>query len=134
MSSFVHSKVVDFERLGAVPHIQTIDVAFKNRDLLNQAFTDFLSPGDTLLFPNKTFFMVGGVVGDNLKDLVIQIDGTLLFSDDRETWPVDSSGHVLECIYLTNLQNIKFTSSGEGTLDGNGKKWWGAIDFLKHQV
>jgi polygalacturonase len=26
---------------------------------------------------------------------------------------------------LSDLQNVTFTSSGEGTLDGNGKKWWG---------
>lgn len=44
-----------------------------------------------------------------------------------------TKGDVLECIYLNDIQNVTITSSGTGTLDGNGKKWWGAIRFLKHE-
>ena len=46
---------------------------------------------------------------------------------------MNANGDVLECISLSQLENVTFTSSGKGTLNGNGKKWWGAIDFLKHQ-
>ena len=73
---------INFEKAGAIPKLKTIDVAVKNRDLLNSIFPT-LGFGDTLYFPNKTFFFVGGVVGTNLSHLTIQIDGTLLFSDDR---------------------------------------------------
>ena len=33
-------------------------------------------------------------------------------------------GDVLECISLYNIENVTFTSSGIGTLDGNGETWW----------
>ena len=36
-------------------------------------------------------------------------------------------------MYFENIENITFTSSGKGTINGNGQKWWGAIQFLKHQ-
>jgi hypothetical protein len=68
-----------------------------------------------------------------LKNVVFQIEGTLRFSDDRETWPVNSDGGVMECIELSNIENVTFTSTGKGTLDGNGRAWWGAIKFLAHQ-
>lgn len=131
-TNFANSAIINFESAGATPRLQTIDIAFKNRDLLNSLFSSMQS-GDTLFFPNKTFFLVGGVVGNKLSNITIQIDGTLLFSDDRDTWPVDSTGAVVECIVFTDIEYITFTSSGQGTIDGNGKKWWGAIDFLKHQ-
>ena len=64
---------------------------------------------------------------------MIQLEGTLSFSNDRDTWPTGADGHVLEAIYLTNVRNFTLTSTGTGTLDGNGQKWWGAIKFLKYQ-
>jgi hypothetical protein len=59
--------------------------------------------------------------------------GTLNFTSDRETWPKNANGDVLECIYLENLENVLFTSSGTGTLNGNGRPWWGALKFLKYE-
>ena len=34
-------------------------------------------------------------------------------------------GDVFECIHFFNLDNVTFTSSGVGTLDGQGEVWWG---------
>lgn len=68
-----------------------------------------------------------------ISNVTVKIDGTISFSDDRETWPTNSNGDVEECMYFENIQDIIFTSSGIGTLNGNGQKWWGAIQFLKHQ-
>ena len=57
----VTAKIVNYEHIGAIPLLQSMDVAFKNRDLMNEAFSNILLPGDTFLIPNKTFFLVGGV-------------------------------------------------------------------------
>ena len=35
------------------------------------------------------------------------------------------AGDVLECFHLFNIENVTFTSSGVGTLDGQGEVWWG---------
>jgi polygalacturonase len=76
-------------------------------------------------FPNETFFLMGGITGGDFSDVTFQMDGTLMFSDDIDAWPKDANEDVLECIHLTNIKNVKFTSSTVGVLDGQGLKWWG---------
>lgn len=34
-------------------------------------------------------------------------------------------------MYFENLDDVTFTSSGVGTLNGNGKGWWGYISYLE---
>jgi len=91
-----------------------------------------LQPGDEFYIPNKTFTLVGGIINHGLNSIVWTNDGTLSFTNDRETWPVGPSGGVLHCIYLQDIANVTFTSNGKGTYDGNGQRWWGAIKFLIH--
>lgn len=38
----------------------------------------------------------------------------------------------VDAIFLVNLTNVTLTSSGTGTLDGNGEAWWGIIHYLEH--
>ena len=84
-----------------------------------------LAPGDTLLIPNKTYTLMGGIQATGLDSVVIKLDGTLSFSDAISEWPRDASGSVLECFRLTDPVNVTLTSSGKGTLDGQGARWWG---------
>eukprot|EP00331_Platyophrya_macrostoma_P008488 CAMPEP_0176430566 /NCGR_PEP_ID=MMETSP0127-20121128/14325_1 /TAXON_ID=938130 /ORGANISM="Platyophrya macrostoma, Strain WH" /LENGTH=371 /DNA_ID=CAMNT_0017812471 /DNA_START=209 /DNA_END=1324 /DNA_ORIENTATION=- len=74
--------------------------------------------------------MIGGIYVVGLKNITFQIEGTIRFDSNRNTWPTDASGKVRECIYMKDIENVIFTSSGIGTIDGNGKEWWGAIKFL----
>lgn len=122
--------IVDYEKSGAVSDSTVFAVALKNGQILN-ATLNALQPGDLFLVPNKTFHLVGGIIVDTLFNVTFQLDGTLFFTDDRNTWPTHG-GHVLECLQFNSLTNVTFTSSGKGTLNGNGKKWWGAIKFLEN--
>jgi len=72
-----------------------------------------------------TFYTMGGVKAWDIQSVIIQLDGTLFFSDNMDDWPREEDGDVLECISLYNIENVTFTSSGVGTLDGNGETWWG---------
>lgn len=128
-----HSTIVNYQRLGATPLVNSVEVVAKNGDILNQALNS-LQPGDTFVVPNTTYHLLGGIYARGLKNVTIQIDGTLSFANDRETWPKNGNGDVMECIQLDDIEDVIFTSTGKGTLDGNGQKWWGAIQFLKHQV
>lgn len=125
--------IYNYELLGAVPLVNSDSVVTKNRDILNVTLNT-MKYGDRLIIPNKTFHLQGGIEVFGLAGVTIQIDGTLKFTDDRETWPTNEKGDVLECIYMQDIKDIVFTSTGKGTLDGNGKNWWGAIKFLKYQV
>jgi len=92
-----------------------------------------MQPGDRMVVPNDTFWMAGGVTGNHLRDIVFQIDGTLKWSNNQTAWPrtpPTPEGKVAECWYLETIDNVTFTSSGTGTLDGNGEGWWGYWNYL----
>ena len=127
------SAVIDFESIGGIPHNNSYDVMYSNGQLFNNTVNS-LQPHDVFVIPNRTYWLIGGIIASGLTNVKFVIDGTLSFSDDRDTWPKNSGGGVEECIYLSDLTDVTFTSSGKGTLDGNGQKWWGAINYLKHHV
>jgi hypothetical protein len=43
-----------------------------------------LAPGDVFVIPNKTFHIMGGIQATGLRDVTIQIDGTLEFSKKHQ--------------------------------------------------
>jgi polygalacturonase len=130
--AFVQGRFIDFEKIGAVPNDSSMRAAVLNGNLFNRTINT-LQPGDTFFVANKTYWVTGGIKADGLYNVTIQVDGTVSFVNERKTWPKKADGSVEECIYLTNIEKVVFTSSGKGTFDGNGTAWWGAIKFLKHQ-
>lgn len=128
----VHGGWIDFEAIGAVPNDPSLSTANANARLFNDTL-NALKPGDTFFVANKTYWLNGGIKADGLYNVTLQVDGTVAFVNDRTAWPKKDDGSVEECIYLTNIEKVVFTSSGKGTFDGNGTAWWGAIKFLKYQ-
>ena len=130
-----HAKLINFEiDTGAIPDDDSLATAWKNGGLMNTTLGSLVS-GDILFIPNKTFHLMGGIQAQNLTSIVIQIDGTLIYSNDLDEWPRDDQGQVLECMHFENVENITFTSSGKGLIDGNGEKWWGipGVGYVLHQ-
>jgi len=86
---------------------------------------------------------MGGIVAADLKDVTIQLDGTLSFSKKIKDWPrkplsgvhLFKKGDALDCLVFNNTVNLTLTSSGTGTLEGNGEVWWGipGIGYLVRQ-
>ena len=76
---------------------------------------------------------MGGIWSHGLNNVTIQLDGTLSFSDNIKEWPTSDGTSVLECIRFSDASNVTFTSSGVGTFEGNGAKWWGfpIISYLE---
>ena len=124
------ARVVNFTTEGGVAGNKSVSVAEANTRLFNTTLRS-LEPGDTLLFPaNATFWMLGGVYAQGLRDATIQIDGTIAFLDNMQAWPRANDGSVFNCMHFEDLSNITFTSSGKGTIDGHGHVWWGAVEYL----
>ena len=63
---------------------------------------------------------MGGIRVEAVSDFIISFDGTLIFSDNIHAWPTSDGSNVLECFHFINIHNVTFTSSGKGTLNGNG--------------
>ena len=123
----VLGKVIDFEAAGATADDDALDVERRNGALLNASLAA-LEAGDRLVIPNKTFHVMGGIVASGLRDVTVQLDGTLKFSTRMDAWPRSGDGTkapVLACTYWNSPRNVTFTSSGTGTLDGQGATWWG---------
>ena len=129
------AKVFDYEvDGGALAEDDSWDTVLANGAALNASLAA-LSPGDVFVVPNKTCYLMGGIVARDLASVTIQIDGTLEFASTTlraqqylRAWPRTGDGvdaSVLECMHFTNLSDVLFTSSGEGKLDGVGAKWWG---------
>jgi hypothetical protein len=111
---------------NGVPNDSSSATAWKNGALFNRSFA-LLNPGDVFIIPNQTFYTIGGIMAYNKKNLIVQIDGTVVFSDNEEdvdNWPSDANGHVFECFLFVNFQNVTFTSSN--------RKGICAIAFLSH--
>lgn len=135
----VLADTIDFEATGGIADDFTLATAWHNGGLLNKTL-NALAPGDTLVIPNKTFHLMGGIlVQKRLTGCVIQLDGTLDFSDDIDAWPRSGDGPkapVLECLdFAAGVENVTFTSSGTGLVHGHGSKWWGVpfIGYLERE-
>jgi polygalacturonase len=125
----VHANIVKY--IG-VPSDSSLEVAWKNGALLNQTLNS-LRPGDELVFAeNTTYYLVGGIIAADLSDIVIHIDGSLIFTDNTETWPRTASGQVLECLHFDTVRNVTFTSQTIGLLDGQGETWWGLAGYYEY--
>ena len=99
-----------------------------------------LQPGDTLVIPNKTYHIMGGIRSDDVSDVTIRVDGTLAWAVSMDEWPrkasigADGLHQVLEVFEGMRWSNVVFTSSSTGTLDGNGATWWGlpGVGYVIH--
>ena len=67
------AKVVNFETdSGATPDADAWDVVWKNGAALNSSLAS-LAPGDVLVVPNKTYYLMGGIQARDLHSVVIQV-------------------------------------------------------------
>lgn len=131
--SYCSAVTIDFSIAGGISDSNNLDDANSNTALFNTILSS-LQAGDTFLIPSKTFYFNGGIYGENIYGVTIQIDGYMSFLNVRQNWPTNENGNVLNCINFRNITSVLFTSSNpnKGTIDGNGQRWWGAIKFLVH--
>jgi len=119
------AKILDFQDIGGKPDDWSLHASQANGALLNQTLSRTLFPGDTLLFPNRTFHIMGGIISNRLISVTVRFEGTLIFSDNIHAWPRQSNGNVLECIQFNEAKNVTLTSTRKGVIDGRGERWWG---------
>ena len=121
---YTFSKIINYEtNTGALPNNSSLQVTINNTNIMNSIFNKLL-PGDILLIPNNTYYVMGGITASNLNSITIQIDGTLIYSKDINSWP-KNNGDPVNCMSLLNIKNVTIRSSGKGIINGNGRNWWG---------
>lgn len=114
--------IADF---GAIPNVKTWDIAVHN----SNAFFNALSQANksridrTVLFPEGTLYYLANSTHDNFQSVHVQVDGTIIFSDDIHKFPLDEGGGGRHPFWqFTNSEFIHL--SGTGLLDGQGLNWW----------
>uniref|UniRef100_A0A7S2HCT4 Pectate lyase superfamily protein domain-containing protein n=1 Tax=Helicotheca tamesis TaxID=374047 RepID=A0A7S2HCT4_9STRA len=136
------NKIIDFSSIGGKAYDSSPQTELHNAKLLNQTLQTLLQPNSKLVIKG-TFHLMGGIYASNLKDVVLQLDGSLIFSKNIKFWPklgeTEQHGRLhrrhMECIHFDHPKNVTLTSSkfvgggGGGILDGQGEVWWG-IPFL----
>ena len=68
------------------------DSAWKTNTAILISALQGLQPGSKLIIPNNTYWINGGIYVQNLKNVTIQLDGTLIFQPSRSDWPLKSDG------------------------------------------
>ena len=135
--SLLHLGAAHVLKFGGVPDDK--GSAHNNTATLNAALA-LLQPGDTLAIGKQTYWLAGGVKATGLVHATIQLDGTLRFLPGRKGWPTNpcvqhgrNKTCVQNAITLENAAGLTLTSSGSGTVDGNGEPWWGYAQYLLHR-
>ena len=114
--------------------------ATNNTAILNAALLSLRS-GDTLIIPNHSFWVTGGVFASNLLNVTVVLDGTLRFLPGRTGWPTEPCPHdpskpcVVKAMLFANVHHLTLTSSNGiqgGIVDGGGAPWWGYANYLLH--
>lgn len=127
--SLAHAAIITY---GGIPHDASLPTAWKNGAILNKTL-NALRPGDEFFIPaNNKFYLVGGIIVKDISDVILHFDGSLIFTDNTDTWPTTSTGQVLECLYFENISNVTFTSSSVGLIDGQGEAWWGLLGYVEY--
>ena len=130
LTYLIFAKIINYELdMGAIPNNPLLDITINNTNIMNNIVKN-ISAGDIFFIPNNTYYLMGGVLFNHLQSVIIKIDGTLIFSDNLHAWPKDDDNNPVGCIYFGSTNNVIITSSGTGTINGNGKKWWRLIETL----
>ena len=132
-ATVLHAERVDMLKIGAKANGKVLNTKLINTtiDRLNR------NGGGTLFFPAGTY-LTGSIRLKSNITLELEAGATLLFSDNFDDYlpfvEVRHEGVMMKSfqplIYAVDAENI--TIKGEGTLDGQGKKWW--MEFFRVMI
>jgi len=127
VASIAH-KISDF---GAIPNNKSSDCVILNGKAIEQAIIAANSTLDRLVLieGNSIYHMVPSSNLNNLINITIQIDGTLVAWDgDLSFWPRDGSNNSMTMLSVSNSYNVTFT--GNGIIEGFGYRWWWQVILI----
>jgi polygalacturonase len=120
-----YAAIIDMQKAGADATGKKINTA-----LINKIINDLNAKGGgTLYFPAGKY-LTGAIKMESNITIELETGATLLFSDNFDDYlpfvEMRHEGIVMKSfsplIYAVDAENI--TIKGEGTIDGQGKKWW----------
>jgi polygalacturonase len=109
------------EDFGAKPDLEVQSIAVQNTNAFLQALTaaNASDTDKTVVFPEGKVYYMFALNITNFHNVVIQIDGTLKYSNDIESYPAAKNYGLM---YFLDCEGIHF--QGKGMIDGQGLNWW----------
>ena len=127
--SLARSTVINIDAHGALAGDSSRPAIVANQAALIKALT-LAQPGDTVLVAKgSSYYILGGIQAQALKNVTIRIEGTLIMDNNRTGWPHDTrAGKISALTFFTvvNSQFVTLTGGGTGLIDGQGMVWWDA--------
>jgi len=114
--------IADF---GAIPNLKTWEVAVHNSECFSKALLQANQSrvDRTVEFPAGTTYYLANSTHADLQSVHVQVDGTVIFSDDIKKFPLDEGGGGRNPFWqFTNSEFLHL--SGSGVIDGQGLEWW----------
>jgi galacturan 1,4-alpha-galacturonidase len=107
----------------------TDDVSVAFRSALEQA-----NHGGTLYLPAGQTFVIGRPLDLTfLDDVQVRLDGEIRFTDDTAYWQGAAYAHPFQnTTMFWKWSGSRVRIFGEGTLNGNGQRWWN--EFAGNQI
>ncbi len=99
--------VVNLEDMGLKADASDITTCNANSALLTYHLN--YTRDTHFIIPNKTYHVNGGINGVGLRNVILQLDGTLKYQDDMNEWPRGSNGGAFECMHFEDIENVTFT-------------------------
>ena len=116
---------------GAVPNNPSEEAAIANTKAITAALKAANTSTDdrTVLVPSGEAYHYFMVSADHLINVVLQVDGTLIVSNNitSSQWPKDGD---YASFYFTNCKGLTLT--GYGKIDGQGYDWWWHVIITDH--
>jgi polygalacturonase len=115
----VHAGTYNIRDYGAVGDGKTLDTA-----ALQKAVDTAAAAGGGVVHLPAGKFLTGPFSLASGINLELEKDAVILISDDQASYP-QNKGRYVDAITASDAHDIKIT--GQGTIDGQGQKWWDAF-------
>jgi polygalacturonase len=77
---------------------------------------------EVVVFPKGTTYYIANCTFTEAINVLIQIDGEIIVSNDISQYPIDNGGGRTPVLYFVDSTGI--TIAGSGKIDGQGLNWW----------
>ena len=124
-------EVRSVDSYGAIANDSSVEAAVKNSQTISTALQN-ATQGSAVLVPKYSKYYIFSVAVAGLKQVQLQVEGTLIAISNITAWPVSENSYQ-NVLHFSNCSELSLT--GPGTIDRQGYRWWVELlfNFVPHE-